>query len=115
MGRYSGPVTSVDQSSMFMPSFIARLPTSTSRRSYFALARSGYGGDHVETTIRDDIVGSRGDRSPAEDRVRRPELPGPCRGARRGIARASVALREVAEHPDRRRRPDSHPGDLEAG
>ena len=40
---------------------------------------------------------------PAEDRLRRPQLPRPRGGAGRRPARAAAALREVAEHADRRR------------
>ena len=55
-------------------------------------------------------VESRHDRPPAEDRLRRPQLPRPRGGAGRRPARAAAPLREVAEHADRLRRADPRAG-----
>ena len=59
-------------------------------------------------------VESSDDRPAPEDRLRRPELPRPRRGAGRRAARAAAPVREVAEHADRLRRADPHSGDLHA-
>ena len=58
-------------------------------------------------------VESRDDRPTPEDRLRRPQLPRPRRRAGRRAAGPPAPVREVAEHPDRLRRPDPHPGDLQ--
>ena len=49
------------------------------------------------------------DRTPWEDRLRRPQLPGSRGGAGRRAPRGAAPLRQVAEHVDRPRRRDRHP------
>ena len=80
------------------------------------LAELGYSGSEIESLAARASRGSR--RFPAvievppEDRLCRPQLPRPRRGAGRRPAGAAAALREVAEHADRLRRSDPHSGDM---
>src|SRR5207247_8531960 len=77
--------------------------------------------DSVAETVREAGVGhsedpaaawlgwqGRADRASGQDRVRRPELPGPRRGAGGRASDRATPLREVAERVDRARRPDRH-------
>ena len=55
------------------------------------------------------------DRASGKDRLRRPELLRPRRGAGRGASGGAAPLREVAVVPDRPGRGDRHPADRDQG